>query len=1175
MASPLPDDTLGEKHRHHNKLVNDAVKKNVNQQITAINYEEPDMNNLYKIDIACYNRNVEYILEALKCEDMLYVSRVIKRSTWLITDPQYSYIINPEYLHDNLHPKMTSQAFNKLILHVRLNLEDEKRVEAFFNYYKEDLQKAFKWLPGCSISFIENIIRKHGVDIPKKIMLRLHRKSITCLEILIRCNSESYLRLDYLQDAKFLLKSNVEKFLDIIEEANLDYGVVNFGPKLTRRVMETKPDRIMKKLEKYFYYLDLSTFANFIKVEDVADFILTMLKNKETRNCFNHNNIKHFVDRLPIEQRFNFVQKYFIEKSYEDEGDLKGEKWDDIVRRCCPLGKGSASSWNVYSWYVYAPFTRALEDLKPLIRNEPNPAERNEILRVLLTCAGSDQKNILTLLKYYREYHINEPFMFKIQFVNCILTNTDTHNFDKEAWGYLNDLFNSMEVYIESEKSVQTCVKAIILRNIINGEKVPEIIENKFEFENLDGKNKFNLEERKKIFDFLYNYLISKINTELKTEKDFDETVEIILKVLNLLKEWNKELQEFPFIIQKIKNLIALRKENSWKGDLSSIYNVKKSWRKHLLAESIPLSSTEDSCINALKHDPKLLEIYIKEIIDLCMKNVLFKRFLKKIRIYWYQSLADSFKSSFLENVYKKHSHVALIKGLCMLFSQQEILNFINKHAPKETKIDWSQPSELELNVCKYVAKSMHLARPQPPLAVVLLYAKGDYMQYALPSLDAILYNTKSTVFCKHIAELLDSPVSLQKHCIRAAFAKLKYDELTNIFSNIWESTKNSTIRCEIFYHTYKRLCKEGDESIIFQIWQLLNMFIEKLTFEENKKIYVTLSKHGKVPLSVRAAFWMKSYDFLKKLPAKDNSSMLIDGLFNSDMDDIMEFLDVDFMAKIFFEDFDNKFGKKPYDYSSKLASYLLSTKTEAAQKERYEKILEPLIEKALMLWDKQYENIFFARYNLQFIFNFMSSGFQDVVLNQEMVFPIALLSGALNKLQDILSYRDNYILLTNIKLSLAYIKIIHDLKRNKEEEALSFDLNESVDLKQEDKWKNLHNDAAPIFGRICLDYLMEDVAKYFPSVSVMFAYVLEVIFYWYITKPINVLRVLKVFVDKKDFIQGQLLVMKSMPHYLPEDDEKALRREMVNELSSHPSEEVVMHYWYFRKKEYQTELLK
>ncbi|XP_045780272.1 uncharacterized protein LOC123877514 [Maniola jurtina] len=408
----------------------------------------------------------------------------------------------------------------------------------------------------------------------------------------------------------------------------------------------------------------------------------------------------------------------------------------------------------------------------------------------------------------------------------------------------------------------------------------------------------------------------------------------------------------------------------------------------------------------------------------------------------------------------------------------------------------------------------------------------------------------------KYVAELLNAPVSLQKHGIRYAFARLDSNELKNIFSELWKSSENRSIRKDIFCETYKRLCRESNETVILDVWELLSMFIDKLSFEENEKIYLTLSNFEDIPLSVRAAFWQKSYEFFTKAPAKLNCKSCIDEL-NAIITDIMEYLDIDFMRTMFFENFDKKFSTQKYDYCQKIALYLLSTKSESDQKERYEQIFVPLIEKAVAMWDKQYDDIHYTRNNLLDIFDYMSTEFEDLVLKKEMVFPIAMYTDVLNKLQSNLSIKENYFLLSYVKLSLGFITTLYDLKTK---------VNDSKEKSEE--LIHLYKKTAPVFGRLCLDYLKEDVVNSGPIVYLIFAHVLKLIFDKYVQyDKIYKMTALKSFLDSKDFIEGYLLVMELISGYncMSEDDETALKQKILKEISLHPSEEIAMHYWHAR----------
>ncbi|CAH2101614.1 unnamed protein product [Euphydryas editha] len=1143
-------ETLGQKHRNYNKIVNETTL----ELIPEINYEEPDLDNLLKIDIACKNRNVNYIIEVLQCEDMLYVSRAIKRSTWLITDPQYADIVNPKHLNDQLSPKMMSKAFNKLLLHIRLNLKDEKRAEEFFYYYEDrDLQTAFKWLPNCSVQFTEKIIRKHFRVIPTHLIIRLCEKSITCLDVFMR-NSVSYYKRDVLAASILLLNKNMEKYLDIVE-ASEPYEVPTFGPKATKLIMKKCSERVMKNLEKYAPNVHVPTFVKFIKREDIKDFITTNIKNNKLRSWFTYSKIKPFVNRLPVEGRFQFIKEVFVDNKQE-------QPEDDNIRYCCAMSsRNESTSQNIYRWYVFSPFKTAFVDLKKLIRSESKPAERTSMFGVLLTCAGKDMKNIQTLLKYYRENHINEPFKFKVQFVNLVISNTSTHRFDKETWGYLNDLFSSMDVYSESDKLDQNCVKSILLYNVVHDESVPEIIEKKFYFDTFKtSQKKLSEEEKDKVFSHLYKYLTSKLDTiKINDKKEFNDAVDVLTNMLNLLVDWNRELQDFPVILRKVKEIIQISLKNKWDQDISMVYNVKNSWRKLLFEESIVLSPTQEACVNALKHDPKLLETYKNEVESLCLNyNKLIIHFLKKVRIYWPQSLANDYKKIFFNKLDEKITYKAAVVGLCILLSKNDLSNLIHKYVPSEYKIDWSQSEDIELNLRKQIASSLHLARPQPSPAAVLLFAKGDYLQFVLPSLSAILHNMSSVQTREYLTPLLDAPVSLQKHGIRTAFAKLKRDELKKLFSDIWVTNKNSSIRAAIFIQTLNFLSIQNEPSSIKEVWELLSVFIDNLTSEEDKSIYTKLSKVEKVPMLVRPIFWMKSYKFLKSLPPKSNCGDFL-GRLRNNMDDLMEFLDNDFVTDIFMESFDENFTSKRYEFQYLLAEFVLSTKTEETHVARYKKTLVPILDRAFTMWNKTHEDTNYVRENLKGILSCLYSRFNDVVLLKKMFLPIYMFSDILERIRKNLSVEENYVIATTQKLALDIVRIIDKvLKRN---DLATPPLTDSAKDGNSDKFKSVYDETAVELGKLCVTYLKEDVSNIFPSVYKLFAKTFDNIFENFNFNPVNKMNALKAFLEFKDFIPGHLFVLETLPKYVHEDSEKALKSELLKVISTHPSKEIKIHY--------------
>ncbi|KAG6446825.1 uncharacterized protein LOC115441313 isoform X3 [Manduca sexta] len=815
----LDGDNLGEKHQLYNRLLKEAlIKKNI--KLTPNFKECGDIENLLKIDVACINKNVNFILEVLKCEDMLYVSRVVKRSTWLITEPEHAHIINIDYLKTHIFPYMTTRAINKLMLSIRIHIKDEKRADQFFEYeaQKNNMEKALKWLPQCSMPFIERTVAKHTELISLHLNKRLCERSITALEVYINHNNQ-YLHPSSLTNTLFLTYNNTERYLNIIEKL---YYIPSFGRKHTKVLMKVCPQKILNNFEKFLGHIDYATCAKYMKREDIKSFLLKQASNEKVNYRFlKYYYIKHFLQRLPKESQLELIiQLKFI--STKTSGTLRKE--DNNAHK-----SASNYEWtllkNDYEWYKIAPFDVAFRHIKKLIRTKSSPVERNSMLATILYCAGNNSKNIHTLLKYYYENHINEPLRFKVQFIEGVLKNLDVLK-NKEIWSIINRLFCSMEVYNESTNdNIQKIIDVIIIYNAIN--KIPnlKIIEDKFSFSTLkEYKNKLLPTERENVFEYLFNNVQKKMeNISITEEICYNELVTLMNNILELLNDWEKKLDDYPFIIKKIKELIAIKREKLWDSDLSTLYHVNKIWRKYLFEESIILSPSESVCINALKHGPSLLSRYKNEIQDLfCNNSMPLKTVFNKLRIYWPLSLTSEWSNFYFQQLDNPNKHKTAIKVLMIILPPDQLEDFIIKYAPENTKINWGAINELSVSLRKYAAKNMHLSRPLLAPEMVLLYAKGDYLQYCVPALNSILSSISSNHSGPIVQKLLTAPVSLQKYGIRLAFSRLGSKDLKLLFSKMWLSTTNATIRAIIFQKTHDFLCNNTNIDDSEDMWELL-----------------------------------------------------------------------------------------------------------------------------------------------------------------------------------------------------------------------------------------------------------------------------------------------------------------------------------------------------------------
>ncbi|CAG9104093.1 unnamed protein product [Plutella xylostella] len=1203
----LEGETLGKRHKNFNKFVNDAIKSKLSFECIKTLEEKSDVDRLFKIDVASSSRNVEYILETLQCEDMLYVSRAIKKSTWLVTEQQYAHIVNPQYLNETLFPLMMAKAASKFLLFIRLNLKEEARAQEFYNYYKSTaLESAVKWLPKCSPDFIDKAVENYCNVLEIDLFKRLCERSINVLVLFVKKHHNYYKKNEYIKSVMYLMNTNTEQYLDIVETGD-EYSrrMPKFGPKYTEIIMKKCPQRIIQNFEMYATSIHVPTFVKYYGKEKIKEFLLEQFKNDKMKNgsWFRYENIKEYIKLMPKEGKFEFLKKVFIDKKENDDetgGSLVvvADAMRNIYVPCSPTVAmayksalfANASSKSVYQWYVHAPFNVALPELKKLIRTESLPNERLAIMAVLLRCAGENMKHIQTVLQYYHDRHINEPFKFKVQFVNQVLSATDAHRYDAQCWRLLDELIHSMDVYVESENIVQECIQAIILYKILRKQQIPDIIETKFEFTTFKKRiGKLNDEEKEDLFKYLYNFIEKKINKQDMNDHDgFSGTVTHISELIDLLVDWKKSLPEYPLLLNKIKALIKLEKEQTKRGyslvTLTNIFSEKKTLRRHLFEESLLLSPTEEACINALKHDPELLKRYATVVNALRYDdNITMTRILRKLKVYFSDSLANEWAAAYRNKLTEANpvGHKTVTRGLCMLLPQDDFISLVKSYAPENLKIKWSETDKQRLSVQKNIAMTMHIARPQISPDVVLLYAKGDFLQYALPSLNAVFYNISSARSRDHIPKLIQAPVSIQKHGLRLAFSKLKLNEIRELFSNIWKSTKNASIRCVIFVLTHKLLSKEKSEAKIEGLWQLLEVFIDNLSEDENKNIYNLLGDLDNVPDVIKARYCIKSYKFLKSLPGKADFGELMKALEESTFD-LMDTIDPDFVKGILLENIDEVLGKnklytKYTDLQKVISAYLTCAKTEEIQMERFNTILVPIMNHGLRRWTEIHNKHFTVRNYVLAILKAISYKVQGNGLKKGIIIPVKLFYNIYLKLKEHLPVAENYVLLSKWEMSVHFLECFSSVRplfevsscdKPADEGDVTYTSRQRVSCDTNAQWDRIGDLCVSEFGKRCLDKLKAEVVARFPSIYTPFSVALSNVLEEMGASTMFSLSVFNILLSDTSFVPGYLAVIQLLPKHRPyygekeDQDIQEKRKGITRMIASSNLEEVKIHYY-------------
>ncbi|CAG4987421.1 unnamed protein product [Colias eurytheme] len=989
-------ETLGDKHKYFNRLVHNAIKENPKQELEDIDYNKLDVINLYKIEIACRTRNVEYILKVFKCQDIFYVSRAIKHSTWLIRDKKYAHLINPDYLHTYLLPFMLTEAGNKLMLSVRLNLKDPKRYEDFFEYLKHtDL--ALKFLPYCSSEFFISKLKNLIYLIPDHMLVKLFSHNLEVLRIY--CNSQRK-QFPLINKALFLIRQYGEDFFDILDSVKSEH-LPDFKPKYTKLAMKTCPRRIMFNFHHYAKHIDLPCFVKYIH-----------------KDYFNE-----------------FMTKY------ADDADV------------CSLFDAE----------------RQQKILQPNVHTE--------LLSKLINC---DTDDFILCSKILQEFKINLPeimknLKFTFHFINIVGRRFKIHRFNMELWNIYNDIFKEINIkkYCKRNKTLQLYIRNIIAYKIMQNQNISEEILSDFEFHTYKSDlTKFNEDEKKLLFEFLMNFALIKVANSFKKQEEVLIWMERLVK---LFDDWGKNMNDYYFVRNRIRFTILCIQGVSGIDGLQKVYDRKKFWRKALFRELIFSKACEaidsKACVNILKHDPKIL-FRIKDKVLACSTGVkTYRNFYCKIRTFWPNTLALSFKSLHMARLKTLPS----IIGLHFLLTKSEYLDFFQNQIPDDDLI--SKGSVEDILLCKNLAKNIHYCRPKPSLNMAMLYAKDVCMVDVMASVNSILNSMPMHQFDQNFLILQDNPL-LQKLCVWVAFSKRSRNDEKQLVLQIWHKTDYTSVKSEIIRMYINSLSKYTKNEwnircnyldVIREQWCSLEVLLEDVTDEDILRKLP--NKVQRLSLSIRSEFSSKCYDLIEQLQPKCKHfprvpmMSYIFSMHNLDKSLLAEMID-DCITKRLWR---TKLNNHHMDI---LVACLFTSKHEDEQIIYFNTIIAPVFDCAYKMWNRKTCGLLLVQYNINNIVTTFCKRLFTCSNNKRKSPAIIIL--LLNSLQNNVPVHENYIMITKLKLAVEYFNILSEYEDSLEE-------------------GEVHNQAVQGLSKICIKIFSEDVATYDRSIWKLFYHALQI----------------------------------------------------------------------------------
>ncbi|XP_063619511.1 uncharacterized protein LOC134792200 [Cydia splendana] len=883
---------LWERQKELNLKVREAAQQKVNFQDVKSAQEYSDVDRLFKIDLASKYKDTDYFIDVLKCGDSLYISRALKWE-WIYEDA-YSHIINPDYLHHNIFPRMSFKMKIKTLSTIAKQIRDEARAQLFYEYCINTNMKnnAYKFVKFTSVSFKQETLPdfvEHDRDTQShKDMignsLRLAdvygakcRGSISDLSYLYSVNDVEYLKL-------------VEKHTKINDHYYNSYkDDSRFGRKLSRSILKKHKTRILNNPLPYLMLLKKSELIKYSSSDDARKFAVALLPKEVDRfwRTNYYKTHKHILDLVKSESLYEFMKQIFSDKYPNEDFEMTKEfyesKYYDLMtvkeREAWALmhienKTGVIPEEEDYRWYEFVNFPQAFEEIKKKIRITTNADKRSNMLETLIKSATS-QNELNLLLSYYYERHVNERSHLKNKFLKNVTEVHSVFELDGVCWDAFDKLLHSLDVYNScsggewNEFLCDSLVYHIINKRTLSN-NFTQHLNNRRYLDSIKERSDMLCADKK---DLVYNYVFQFLTDKIKGFELLDYTEEVKKQVrgcLELMIRWKRNFKkdgEFPEIALKFMKL-----------DLDSFDNIVNP--KSVTKEK---DISEGFLIRCLKQDPTvILENF--SLIEKKFKSpscdFRLNTVLKKMKIYFSNDLAKQYldlcKTS-LSNIsskdedekygfiYDRNAIFANIYAIFQLGDEHTKTEFMDKHAPTNSKIEYDKIHKYLMYTQEAICRLHCYSRPPVPLAKSALYLKGDYVHLSNDMFNMYLMKLTPIPRTEFIKFLLDSPVSIQKRGLRLAFHAFESSELKDIVSNVWKKTKNVSVRCNLYKSIVQKIKNEKKKSQL-ELFELLKELTTRIHQDDDEELFKYFTG-DKIPEYLRGEYLETAWKTVLALP--------------------------------------------------------------------------------------------------------------------------------------------------------------------------------------------------------------------------------------------------------------------------------------------------------------------
>ncbi|XP_073942255.1 uncharacterized protein isoform X2 [Choristoneura fumiferana] len=894
---------------------------------------------------------------------------------------------------------MTTSAINKTKHWITHQLQDPQRCRIFYEFYKKsEFQLAMKFFRNCGNEYLleefENIVTRIK---PKQLKILSEKCPQLTKTFYERIKHDRDLLKHYLEhekeflnNLKYLLKSDPDTFFDILERYYYVQKQRSFGSVITHHIMIHHREKYFLKPELYtVYLLNMNALAKCLSPEEAKDLVVKLAHAAYLENWFTYKTVEPLILQLDKDEREALKKMIFVNK----ELGVKIKDWPYKLptspvlekRPKCRLfldkdcysdygfspiicRRGRNKMWRNDSWidqnrllfnellyrYQLVNFETTFFELQTRLSLESCPQNRLYMMLVLVRKSGGHENSVRTLFGLLTQYK-NESVHLRAAIVRSLVKHAFAWRLPEDLWNNLLDWANGLGLDgSQREAACDEGLHAVVLRDFLANKISNPSVLNAF-FNNLfTNFTKYSLtaSERCCVQNSLLNLLVAKADTETG-----DEKLKRFNQALDTLEAYKVPFNAFPSVITAIATA-AEEDIESYEDILQRLF-VARAGRKQLFKLNFLRIQNNASFMNALRHDITVLDA--KQFNDILTVDTViyynnksrfkFDQFLQKITIYFSEDggLAKEFYAVLKHNA-ETEPHWLLARPLALLAGNDltALLNIFDCDTTRRLKT-------AKQSLSAALRANGHVSRPPLDLNVICWKAAGVK---AVGNMLSICPKTKQE---EMIAKLMTWPRAL-----RVALAFTVNDGTKHaIFKSLVASRPGAALKT---FLQYLKRGKLGNCAI--SIWNEVKPLITKLDFNKYQMRLEVYDDNILVPEPIKSEYYklvykvyisgnhlMTSYN-TRILDKIENICSELDETFLFDV--LKSFLENDFTPEKILVGYNFPgvlgFCNKYYSYISIIAKFLLLCSSEEIQTKRLEIVGELFFASFKNMWKSSHD---------------------------------------------------------------------------------------------------------------------------------------------------------------------------------------------------------------------------